>query len=134
MSRGAEPDELRSVADDLAELAELRWGDVGLRETPEAQQVDEVLGITLVVLHSAVAPVVAEWVGEVEVRAELFEEVREPVPPVARLEDDLWVLTGFRELSANASRSLSRWTVSRTVPAASLWTITERRRWKSMPT
>ena len=34
-----------------------------------------------------------------EVRAELFEEVREPVPPVARLEDDLWVLTGFRELS-----------------------------------
>jgi hypothetical protein len=96
---GAEPDELRSVADDLAELAELRWGDVGLRETPEAQQVDEVLGITLVVLHSAVAPVVAEWVGEVEVRAELFEEVREPVPPVARLEDDLWVLTGFRELS-----------------------------------
>ena len=78
-SPASQPDELASVSDELAQLPELRRRDVGLGETSEAQQVDEVLGVSQVVLHPPVTPVVAERVSEVHVCTELPEIIGEPV-------------------------------------------------------
>ena len=51
---------------------------------PSRKQVGEVLGVAGVVLHPPVAPVVAERVGEVDIAAELLEQVGRPVPAVGR--------------------------------------------------
>ena len=76
------------------ELSDLRRGDPGLGEAAESEQIGEVLGVPGVVLHTAVAPAVAERVGEVDLAAQLLEQVGRPVPAVARLKDDLGVLAG----------------------------------------
>jgi hypothetical protein len=90
--------EFCSVPDDLPQLAESRWRDVGLGEPSQAQQIDEVLRVALVVLHPPVAPVVAERVGEVQVGAHLLQEIGEPIPSITSFENDLGMLAGLREL------------------------------------
>ena len=54
----------------------------------------EVVGVADVVLHPAVVPVEPERVGEVDVGAELVQDVGSPVPAAGGLEDDLGVLAG----------------------------------------
>ena len=44
---GAQPGELRPVADRLAQLAHLRWGDPRLRQPPHPQQIGQQRGITM---------------------------------------------------------------------------------------
>jgi hypothetical protein len=96
-SPASQPDELASVSDELAQLPELRRRDVGLGETSEAQQVDEVLGVPQVVVHPPVTPVVAERVSEVHVCTELPEIIGEPVPAVGGLEDDVGMFPRFEK-------------------------------------
>ena len=59
----AVPDQGEPVADELAQLSCLGRGDPTLGEATEAEHRGEVLRVTLVVFHAAVAPVVAEGVG-----------------------------------------------------------------------
>ena len=70
-----------AVAHQLPQLTDLGWGDPGLGRLAEAQQVDEVGGVTLVVLHPPVAPVVAQRMGQVDPGAALGQEIGGPVSP-----------------------------------------------------
>jgi hypothetical protein len=63
------------AAHQLSELSRRRRGDPGLGETTETQHGGQVLRVAHVVLHPAVPPVVAEGMGEVHVRPELFEQI-----------------------------------------------------------
>jgi hypothetical protein len=84
---GPQVGELESEAHHLAELADLGRSDPGLGQAPEAQEVGQVSGVALVVLHSAMPPVVAMRVGQVDAITHLLEEVGRPVPAISGLED-----------------------------------------------
>ncbi len=81
--------ELDPEPDHLAQLSGLGRGDPGLGEASEAQQVGQVPGVTLVVFHPTVSPVVAVRIGQMDLVAHFFEEVCSPVPAVGRLDDDV---------------------------------------------
>ena len=91
-------DELGSVADEFAQFAQRWWGDPGFGQTSQAQQVDQVRRIALVVFHPPFAPVVAQRMGQVDVCPAFFEHVSGPVPPVGGFEDHLGALTGLGQL------------------------------------
>ncbi len=81
--------ELDPKADHLAELFGLGRGDPGLGEASETQEVGQVTSITFVVLHPALAQVVAVPIGQVDLVAHLFQEIGGPVPAIGRLDDDV---------------------------------------------
>jgi hypothetical protein len=101
---------------------------------PIPQEIDQVGGVTLVVLHSAVAPVVAERMGKVNLGSALFEYVCCLVPPIARFKDHFGVLAGLGDLGGQGQRVVVD--PDRVVGLTSgvRRTITLRRRCKSMPT
>ena len=100
----AEVDELGPVTDVLTELT-LGWrGDPGLSQASQAQQVDQVGGVALVVLHPPVAPVVAERMGQVHGAPALLDHVGRPVPAVGGFEDHLGVLAGLGQLGRQGNR------------------------------
>jgi len=78
--------QLGPVADQLPQLSHLRRDDPGLGQAPEAQQVGQVGGVALAVLHPPVAPVVAERVGQVHPGPVGLEQVGGSVPAVGGLE------------------------------------------------
>lgn len=90
----AQAHELVAVADQLPQLAHLGRGDPGLGQAAQAQEVDQVGGVTLVVLHPPVAPVVAERMGQVDPGAALGEEVGSPVPPKCRFQNHVGFFAG----------------------------------------
>jgi hypothetical protein len=72
LGTGAVPREREAVAHEIAQLSDLGWGDPALGQAPEPEHGGEVLGVAFVVLHPAVAPVVPERVGQVDVGAEVL--------------------------------------------------------------
>ena len=99
-----EGDELGPVADQFPQFPHLGRGDPRLGQTTEAQQVGEIPGVALVVLHSPVPPVVPQGMGQVQPAAALLQHVRGPVPAVASLQDDLRVRAGLGQLQAQRHR------------------------------
>ena len=106
LEAGAEPDQLEPVTHDLAQFPDLRRGDPCLRQPAQAQQVDQVVGVPLVVLHTTVPPGVPEGVGEVDSGAELLEDVSRPVPPEGRLQDHLRFGAGGRHCFRQGHRAV----------------------------
>src|SRR5207253_432733 len=100
----------------------------------QAQHVGQVDGVTFVVLHPSLSPVQALGVGEVHAGAVRLQEVDDPVPAVGCLDHHLGVGPAAATAVAMARGSLpTRW-VESLLPSASSRTITDRRRWKSIPT
>ena len=91
-------DELASVSDELSQLAQGRRGHPALGQPPQAEQVDQVGGVALVVLHPAIAPVVAERVGQMDPASAGLDDIGGPVPTVGGLDDHLGVLAGLGQL------------------------------------
>jgi hypothetical protein len=79
---------------DVAYLGHEHRGEERANTWTESQEIGQVLGVTGVILHSAVAPVVAERMSQVNLAAELFEQVGRPVPPITRFNNYLGVLAG----------------------------------------
>ena len=96
--------QLDAEADHLAELSGLGRGDPGLGQATEAQQVGEVPGVALVVLHPPVSPVVAVRIGQMDLVAHLFQEIGGPVPAIGRLDDDVAAHRGCAHLLGEADR------------------------------
>jgi len=88
-------DELGAIADVLAQLAQWRWSDPCLGQAAQPQEVDQVGGITLVVLDPPLTPVVPERVGQVHGCPALLENVDRPVPAIGGFEHHLGMLTGL---------------------------------------
>ena len=72
---------------------------MSLGEESEPEQIDEVFGVALIVLYASVSQVVPEWVGEVQVRTELVEQVGQPVPAITGFEHHFGVLAGLGDLA-----------------------------------
>jgi hypothetical protein len=88
---GAQGNQLRAVAHQLAQLTQRRRGDPRLREAVHAQ-IGQVAGVPLVVLHPPVGePLHAQRVRQVHPSAAGLEHVRGPIPAVGRLQHDLRV-------------------------------------------
>src|SRR6202034_4211428 len=68
------------------QLADLGRGDPAFGQAPEGQHGGQVLGVAFVVLHASVPPVVTQCVGEVDVGAELLEQIGGPVPAIGGLD------------------------------------------------
>ena len=95
---GAQVGELETKAHHLTELSDLGRGDPGLCQAPEAQQVGEIPGIALVVLHPPVPPIVALRVGQMDRIAHLFEQIDGPIPAIGRFDDDVAANRGCAHL------------------------------------
>ena len=61
--------------DHLPQLPNLRWGDPRFRQTIQAQQVSQVAGVTLIVLHPPHAPIVALRMGQMHPQPHLLEQI-----------------------------------------------------------
>jgi hypothetical protein len=93
-------DELLALAHQFAELPDLGRGCPSFWKATHAQQVDEVFGVTLVVLHPAIAKALdAERMSQVDLGAALVEDVDRPVPAVGGLEDHLGPRTRLGQFS-----------------------------------
>jgi hypothetical protein len=101
-----ETDQLQAVADDLAEFAQLRWGDPRLGQATKPEEVDEVIGVPLVVLHPPVPPAVAQRVRQMHPGTHLLEDIRRPVPAERRLQHDLRLRTGRRHRLRQGHRAV----------------------------
>ena len=99
-----EVDELGPITDVLTELTQGWWSDPGFSQASQAQQVNEIGGVALVVLHPPVAPVVAERMGQVHVAPALLDHIGRPVPAIGRFEDHLGMLTGLGQLGRQDNR------------------------------
>jgi hypothetical protein len=86
---GAEPDQLQPVADDLAKLADLRWGNPRLGQPPEAKKINQIVGVPLVVLDPPVPPAVPQRMRQMDPSAHLLEDIRRPIPAESRLDHHL---------------------------------------------
>jgi hypothetical protein len=62
---------------------------------PDAQHGSQVLGVALVVFTRRVPPVVPERIGQMDVGAEVLEQIGGPVPAIGGLEDHLGSLAGY---------------------------------------
>ena len=74
--------ELRSIAHQLPQLPDRRRRDPRLGDPPEAKQVDEIVGVAFVVLHASLPPVQRRRCRQMQLAAELVEQIRRPVPPI----------------------------------------------------
>ncbi len=115
--------ELGPVADELTQLPYLGRCHPGLGQAPEAQQVDQVGGVPLIVLDPAVPPVVAEGMGQVHSGAFSGQHVGCPVPPVVASSTTSGSAPALATSRARATRSLSMRTVSKVSPSALLRTM-----------
>ena len=88
--------EAEAIAHELAQLTDLGRSDPAFGQAPEAQHGGKVLGVALIVLHPPVAPVVAERMGQVDMGAEVFQDVGRPVPAVGGFEDHFGLGSGGR--------------------------------------
>ena len=91
---GTKPDQLEPIADYLPGLPDLRRRYPRLRQPAEPEQVDEVVGIPLVVLHPAMPPIVPQRVSQMDPGAHLLEHIRRPVPSERRFQHDLRLRPG----------------------------------------
>ena len=92
---GAQLHKLGSITDQLAQFPD-RWRrDPRLGHPSQAEQVDEIGGVAFVVLHAALAPVQRRRCRQVQIAAQLVEEIRGPVPAIGRLENHLRLLAGI---------------------------------------
>ena len=89
LGTGAVPDERIAITHQLAQLSNLWRGDPALGQPPESQHGGQVLGVAHVVLDASVPPVVAERMGQVDVGAEVLEDIGRPVPAIGGFEDHL---------------------------------------------
>jgi hypothetical protein len=93
---GAKCHALGAVTDQLAQLPDLRRSDPRLRQPPHAQQIAQVAGVQLIVLHPPVGPALhTQRMGQVHVRAARGEHIGGPVPPVRCLEHHFGVGAGL---------------------------------------
>lgn len=90
----AELDQLEAVTNHLPEFPDFGRGDPRLGQTAEAEKVDQVVGIALVVLDAPVPPVVPQGMGQVDPSPHLLEDIRRPIPPERRLQYHLWLWAG----------------------------------------
>jgi len=80
--------QLEPVPRQLPQLTDLRRGDPRLRQPPHPQQVRQVSGVLLVVLHTAVSECLdPQRVGQVHLRPGGLEHIGGPVPPIRRFQD-----------------------------------------------
>jgi len=76
----AQPDQLGPVAHPAAQLPTGGWGDPRLGQPAHPQQVGQVGGVALIVLHPPQGEhLYPQWMCQVHVRAELGEGIRGPV-------------------------------------------------------
>ena len=134
LEAGAQVDELGPIADELAQFAQRWWGDPGLGQASHAEQVDQVRGVALVVLHPPMPPVVAERMGQMHRGPALLDHVSRPVPPIGRFQYHLGVLTGLGQLGCQGDGVVVDTDRVERLPASLRRTITLRRRCRSMPT
>jgi hypothetical protein len=90
LERGAHLGERDPVAKQIAQVAKLARGDVGLGEQVGAQELRQGAGVDGVGLHPCRGDRLgSERMGEVELIARPLEDIGEPLPAVGRLQRDL---------------------------------------------
>jgi len=94
----AQAAQLGPIAHQLPQLPNLRRGDPRLRQTAQAQQVGQVLGIAQIVLDPAVAPVIPGGVGQVQPGATILDDVGGPVVAIGRLHHHFGISAGLGDL------------------------------------
>ncbi len=94
LQTGTQTHQLVAIADHLPQLPQLRWRDPRLRQATQTQQVDQIIGVAFVVLHPALAPVVAQRVRQMHVRAHLVQQIDCPIPAERGLDHHLRLRTG----------------------------------------
>jgi hypothetical protein len=91
LEAGTERDELGPLADQLAQAPQRHRGDPRLRETVEAQALQQLHAVAVVVLHPTVVPVQRSGMHQMHLRALRLEDVDRPVPAVGGLDRHLGV-------------------------------------------
>jgi hypothetical protein len=100
LDRGAQVHKRRAVAEQIAQVAQLRRGGVRLGQQSGAQQVRERARVDRVGLHSGGGDRAGpEWVREVHVKAGVLEQLGGPFPAVGRLQRDMRVLRIAEQLA-----------------------------------
>ena len=90
LERRADPRQRDPVPEQVAQVAQLARGDVGLRQQIGAQQMRERTRVDCIRLHTGGGDRLrAQRVREMQLVARLFEQVGQPLPAVGRLERDL---------------------------------------------
>jgi len=90
-----ESDKLRPMPDQLTQLTGRRRRDPRLRQAAHPQQVGQIGGVTLVVLHPPVLERLhPQRVRQMNLRAEFLQGIRRPIPAVGGLQHDLRGLAG----------------------------------------
>ena len=95
LESGAQFNELGPVAHQLPQLTRRRRCDPGFGKSADAEQIDEIIGVPLVVLHSSLAPVQPRRRCEVDVGAEGLQQIDRPIPAIGRLDDHFRFLAGL---------------------------------------
>ena len=87
----AHVDQLGPVAHQLSQLPGGRWGDPGLGQRSQAQEVGQQHRVTDVVLHATVGgdALHAQRMGQMQGGATLLEDIGGPIPPVGRFDHDV---------------------------------------------
>jgi len=85
----------QAITHELSQLPGLRRGDPTLGQAPQPEHRGEVLGVALVILYPAVPPVVPKGMGQMDIGAELFEEIGRPIPAVGGLQYHLRLGSGL---------------------------------------
>src|SRR4029453_5086856 len=128
-------DELGPVTHELTQLARRRRCHPRLRETTQAQQVDEIRRVAFIVLHPPMTPIVAEGGAARCTGAPCaVKKYAAQYQPYVASSTTSVPGPAFATSSANATGSLSIRTMSTVSPASVRRTITDRRRCRSIPT
>jgi hypothetical protein len=107
LAAGAGCDQLEPVPDQLPQLTDLHRGDPRLRQPPHPQQVRQVSGILLVILHPAVSERLdSQRVRQVHFGARVLEHIGGPVPPIRRFQDNTRVRPGRSDRFAQLRRAV----------------------------
>ena len=86
------------MAQQVAQLPQFTWRDVGLGQQPRAQQVGERPRVDRVVLHARGGDRLgAQRMRQVQLVAGVLQHVGEPLPAVGRLERDLGLAVDPRQ-------------------------------------
>jgi hypothetical protein len=79
---------LRSITHELSQLAHRLRRDPCFGETTQPQQVREIASVALIVLHPALAPVIAGGVRQMHIEPVLLQHIDRPIPAIRRLDHD----------------------------------------------